>query len=167
MSFEQEPQLWKMRPKHGRDHLFKTPETLWEAACGYFQWCDEHSVFQMVRGPSSQPVMGMPRVRAYTLQGLCVYLGCGSKYFNHFEAQRAGKTDEVSEEFMRIISLIRDVIFEQKFTAAAAGELNPGIIARELNLTYNNDGVAKAKKKDDDDDKPEKFIVWGDQEIPI
>jgi hypothetical protein len=167
MSFDEKNQLWKLRSKHGRDHLFKTPEALWEAACGYFQWCDEHPVYKVIGGgPVYQPDTCIPKLRAYTLKGLCVYLGCGSKYFNHFEAQLAGKTDEASEEFMRIISLIRDVIYEQKFTAAAVGELNPGIIARELNLAYNNDG-AKPKKKDDDDDKPEKFIVWGDQEIPI
>ena len=34
-------QFWMLRSKHGRDKLFATPEALWEAACEYFQWCDE------------------------------------------------------------------------------------------------------------------------------
>ena len=31
-----------LRSKHGRDKLFATPELLWDAACEYFQWCDEN-----------------------------------------------------------------------------------------------------------------------------
>ena len=31
-----------VKDKHGRDKLFSTPELLWEAACEYFQWCDEN-----------------------------------------------------------------------------------------------------------------------------
>ena len=34
--------FWMLRSKHGRDKLFSTPELLWEAACEYFQWCDEN-----------------------------------------------------------------------------------------------------------------------------
>src|ERR1700678_392766 len=105
MDFPEGNQLWQWRSKHGRDYLFKTPDALWEAASVYFQWCDEHPIFQVVRGPSSQPVLSLPKTRHYTLRGLCVYLGCGSKYFNHFEAQLADKTDEVSEEYKRIIAL--------------------------------------------------------------
>jgi hypothetical protein len=165
MNFPEGNQLWKLRSKHGRDHLFKTPEALWEAACGYFQWCDEHPVYKAEsRSRVDQPYVCIPKLRAYTLKGLCVYLGCGSKYFNHFEAQLAGKTDEVSEEFMRIISLIRDVIYEQKFTAAAAGELNPSIIARELNLAYNS---LTADTKPVEPEKEGTIIEWGDQEIEI
>ena len=33
---------WMLRSKHGRDKLFATPELLWDAACEYFQWCDEN-----------------------------------------------------------------------------------------------------------------------------
>ena len=164
MEFPEGNQLWHLRKKHGRDHLFKTPEALWEAACSYFAWCDGHPVYKVVKGHTSQPVLALPKLRAYTLKGLCVYLGCGSKYFNHFEAQLAGKTDEVSEEFMRVISLIRDVIFEQKFTGAAAGELNPSIIARELNLAYNS---LTADTKPVEPEKEGTIFRWGDQEIEV
>ena len=157
---------WESHSKHGRDHLFKTPEALWEAACGYFQWCDEHPIYVMVKGIASQPYFSMPKLRAYTLRGLCIHLGCGSPYFSQFEAQLAGKTDEVSEEFKRIIALIHDVIYEQKFTAAAAGELNPSLIARELNLNYNASAAIHANT-DTEPKKPRSVIVWGEHEIPI
>ena len=173
MSYEIETQLFRMHAKLNRDYLFKSPEALWEAACGYFEWCEEHAVFLIVKGHPSQPVLPLPKLRAYTLRGLCIYLGCGSRYFHRFEAQLAGKTDEVSEEYKRVISLIHDVIYEQKFTAAAAGELNPGLIARELNLAYNSltsangDPSAANNNESGDAKKPRSVIVWGEHEIPI
>jgi hypothetical protein len=162
MQFETNNKMWKSRSKHGRDYLFKTPEALWEAACEYFQWSDDNPVYKTIpRGPDYQPYVCIPKLRAYTLKGLYIYLGCGNRYFSHFEKQLAGKTDEVSEEFLNVISLIRDVIYEQKFTAAAAGELNPSLIARELNLTYNIETAGK----DGDDGKDGNWIIWGDQRI--
>ena len=35
-------QFWKLHSKHGRDTLFSTPDLMWEAACEYFQWCDDN-----------------------------------------------------------------------------------------------------------------------------
>jgi len=167
MKFEPGNQLWQLREKHGRDYLFKTPEALWEAACGYFKWCDEHPLVKVVRGHRRLAVLALPKLRAYTLKGLYVYLGCGDKYFNHFEVQLSGKTDTVSEEYLRIISLIRDVIFEQKFTAAAAGELNPSLIARELSLAYKGDTASKNEAVSREVKKPQQLIKWGDQELPV
>jgi len=167
MKFEPGNQLWQLREKHGRDYLFKTPEALWEAACGYFQWCDEHPVIKVVRGHRSLPVLALPKLRAYTLHGLYVYLGCGHKYFNHFEAQLAGKTDEVSEEYLRIISLIRNVIYEQKFTAAAAGELNPSLIARELSLAYKGEAALEGNAAHVEPKKEQQYVQWGDHRLPV
>ena len=39
-------QFWKFRSKHGRDKLFATPELLWDAACEYFDWMDEHPLYE-------------------------------------------------------------------------------------------------------------------------
>jgi len=69
--------------------------------------------------------------------------------------------------------MIHDVIYEQKFTAAAAGELNPGLIARELNLAYNSltadSGGTFSKNNNSPEEvkKPRSVIVWGEHEIPI
>ena len=167
MKFVPGNQLWQLREKHGRDYLFKTPEALWEAACGYFQWCDEHPVIKVVKGHRSLPVLALPKLRAYTLHGLYVYLGCGNKYFSHFESRLAGKTDAVSEEYLRVISLIRDVIYEQKFTAAAAGELNPGLIARELSPAYKGDIAAKNGSTQVEEKMEQVLIGWGGQKIPV
>ena len=164
MKFTEGNKLWMSRSKHGRDYLFKTPEALWEAACGYFQWCDDTPAFKTVqRNTCDEGYVRIPKLRAYTLKGLYAYLNCGDRYFNHFEKQLAGKTDEVSEEFTRIIDMIRDIIYEQKFTAAAAGELNPSLIARELNLVYDHEKA----HKNGDDGRDGNWLIWGDQRIRV
>ena len=138
-------QFWKLRSKHGRDKLFATPDLLWEAATEYFQWCEDnplleekvfHSQGLITKATSS-------RMRAYTLEGLCLYLKCNTKYFNQFE----------HKDFSNILTRIRETIYTQKFTGAAADLLNANIIARDLGLTDKKDlttGGDKITNKDID-----------------
>jgi DNA-packaging protein gp3 len=42
---------------------------------------------------------------------------------------------EGKQDFSSIITRIRETIYNQKFTGAAAGFLNPNIIARDFGLT--------------------------------
>ena len=69
----------------------------------------------------------IPRMRPFTIMGLCLYLGVHSGYF--WEMKKKG-----SEEFQYMAGCIEDVVYEQKFTGAATGLLNEGIIIRELGL---------------------------------
>jgi len=142
-------QFWKLRSKHGRDKLFKTPELLWEAACEYFQWCDENP-FKIVEQTKSQSkgvinvktgevtfpnaLTELPVIRPYTIHGLCLYLDCNCMYFNHFEESLKDKTDKQSKDFSIIITRIRETIYNQKFSGAASGFFNSSIIARDLGL---------------------------------
>lgn len=145
-------QFWKLRSKHGRDKLFATPELMWEAAAEYFQWCDDnplHMVEQSRGGKSKKEIqvgeegvnqvdtglVELPIMRAYTLQGLCLYLDANTKYFNEFAEGLKGKEDQMSKDFSYILTRIREVIYNQKFTGAAAGLLNANIIARDLGLS--------------------------------
>lgn len=132
MAFEKGNQFWKLRSKHGRDKLFTTPELLWEAACEYFQWCDDNPLqeeklfhYQGVISRDSSDKM-----RAYTLVGLCLYLNCNQKYFCNFE-----DNNKNSDDFSDIITRIRETIYKQKFEGAAADLLNANIIARDLGLS--------------------------------
>ncbi len=123
--------FWQMADpeKLGRPIKFESPEDLWEKACEYFEWCDnnpfkEEKIFQY-QGIITKGEIN--KMRAYTLRELCLFLGVNETYFNQFN-----KDD--NEEFSKIITRIRDVIFTQKFTGAAADLLNSNIIARELGL---------------------------------
>jgi hypothetical protein len=68
------------------------------------------------------------------MQGLTRFLDCNTVYFNHFEAALKEKDDDTSRDFSKVITRIRETIYEQKFTGAASGFLNPNIIARDLGL---------------------------------
>ena len=122
--------FWELRSKHGRDKLFESPELLWQAACEYFEWCEENSLTEVdFRGKDADRVE-LPKMRAFTMQGLCSYLDCNTAYFRNFKNQE--RVDK--EGFSSIITRIEEVVYNQKFTGAAAGMLNANIIARDLGL---------------------------------
>lgn len=137
-------QFWKLRSKHGRKKLFETPELLWEAACKYFQWCDDNpleteKVFQYQGEITTH---NSPKLRAYTLNGLCLFLDCTEDYFRSFKSQeRVNK-----EAFITVITRIEKTIYEMKFTGAAADLLNPNIIARDLGLSDKKDVSLKGEQ---------------------
>ena len=69
----------------------------------------------------------LPKMRAFTIHGLCSYFDTNSAWFRQFRAAN-------HEGFSTILTRIEDIIYNQKFTGAAAGFLNPNIIARDLGL---------------------------------
>lgn len=131
-------QFWKMRTKHGRDKLFETADLLWQAACEYFQWCDENPWFKneaVKAGDHFGEHVQVPIARPYTLQGMCIYLDCNTAYLRQFKAS-LGKEPS---DFSTIISKIEEIIYTQKFEGAAVGAFNANIIARDLGLTDKKD----------------------------
>jgi len=125
-------EFWKLRSKHGRDKLFKTPNLLWIAATEYFQWCEDNPLYEVKAFNTRENGIvqeQLPKIRALTLTGLCLYLDCSTEYFRHFETN-----NKDSKDFMPIITRIRETIYTQKFEGAAADLLNPNIIARDLGL---------------------------------
>lgn len=143
-------QFWKLRSKHGRNKLFATPELLWDAAIEYFEWCDENPLKEEklfhYQGDISKESVN--KLRAYTITALCLYLDCSTEYFRHFETNNKDNKD-----FMPIITRIRETIYSQKFTGAAAELLNPNIIARDLGLSDKqeiiNETIIKGISLDD------------------
>lgn len=121
-------QFWKLRSKHGRDKLFESPELLWEAACEYFAWCENNPLIEVDFKGKDADEVHIPKMRAFTLHGLCLYLDCSREWWTKFRAAD-------HKDFLPVISRIEDTIHDQKFTGAAAGFLNPNIIARDLGLT--------------------------------
>lgn len=126
-------QFWKLRSKHGREKLFSSSELLWEAAAEYFTWCDENPLYESKAFAYQGEVIieQLPKLRAYTMEGLCLYLGCTDDYFRSFKSQdRLNK-----EDYITVITRIEKTIYNQKFTAAAADLLNANIISRDLGLS--------------------------------
>ena len=134
MSATKGNQFWKLRSKHGRDKLFESPELLLEAAQEYFQWCDKHPLKEQkafaYQGKITRTTLN--KMRAYTMNGLCIYLGCSESYFRKF---KSSLEDNETEGFFTVIELIENIIYEQKYTGAAADLLNANIISRSLGLS--------------------------------
>lgn len=123
-------QLWKLRKSHGREKIYKTPDALWKAACKYFQWCVDNPIKSTTGTTKDGKTLSQAKVnehiRAMTIQGLSIHLGI---------TPQAWRVYRNREEFTDTCDLIEAVMYEQKFTGAAAGELNPAIISRDLGLT--------------------------------
>jgi hypothetical protein len=125
-------QFWKLRSKHGRDKLFTTPELLWDAACAYFQWCeDNHLAEEKVFQYQGEIVRAEVRkMRAMTLSGMCFYLHCSESYFRAFKST----CQEKDKDILTVIDDIETIIYNQKFAGASADLLNANIISRDLGL---------------------------------
>lgn len=127
-------QFWKLRSKHGRDKLFATPELMWEAACEYFQWCVDNPLERaevIKSGNKAGSMFKVPVLRAFSMEGLCNYLDCGSEYFRQFKRNLKPK----DKDFSRVITRIEEVVSCQQYEGAAANLLNANIVARKLGLT--------------------------------
>ncbi len=143
-------EFWKLRSKHGRDKLFETPELMWEAACEYFQWCEDNPFTEskpMVTSNggnegSSIEMAEIPIKRPFTIEGLCLYLGATSAYFRAFKSQDRAK----KEDFITVIGEIEETVANQQFSGAAAGFFNANIIARKLGLKEQTDLTTGGEK---------------------
>jgi len=152
-------QFWKLRSKHGRDKLFESATLLWEAACEYFQWVDDHpfietkpmSVSHGMNSGSEIQMVEIPIKRPYTLHALCLYCDCGTAYFRNFRNEERSKGDD----FKSVIAKIEETIYNQKFEGAAAGFFNANIIARDLGLKDTIDNNITDNRKQTSDLFPE------------
>lgn len=119
--------FWKARSKHGRDRLFESADALWEACCEYFEWVEANPLYEMKAFAYQGVVVQEPvaKMRAMTIGGLCIFLDIDEVTWRRWR--------EV-EDFCTVVSRAEQIIYQQKFTGAAADLLNPNIIARDLGL---------------------------------
>jgi len=125
-------QFWKARSKHGRDKLFKSAELLWDACCEYFEWVEDHPLMEAkafsFQGDSW--IESIPKMRAMTIGGLCIFLDIDETTW------RAWREDN---DLSTVVTRAEKIIYQQKFTGAAADLLNANIIARDLGLSDKSD----------------------------
>lgn len=118
-------QFWKLRSKHGRDAIFETPESLWKAACEYFQYVDDNPEQVEVPHVKSGTVKVKHR-QPYTKQDFALFVG-----FSRWEDV---VNQREREGFSEIVTRIESIIYSNKFRGAAIGIYNSNIIARDLGL---------------------------------
>lgn len=121
-------QFWKLRLKHGRDRIIKSPEELWDNALEYFRWCDENPIIEIdFRGKNVERVE-LEKRRPYQKDAFALACDCSS-----WDVIEALKT--VNEDFLAVVTRIERAITLQKYEGAAVGQFNPLIIARDLGLS--------------------------------
>lgn len=119
--------FWEARSSHGRNPKFESPEALWAACCEYFEWVEANPLYE-VKAFAFQGVVtqeSLPKLRAMTISGLCIFLDITRQTWGTFRAM---------EGFSDITTRAEEIIYDQKFSGAAADLLNANIIARDLGL---------------------------------
>ncbi|EPL1176347.1 DNA-packaging protein [Morganella morganii] len=119
--------FWEARSSHGRSPKFESPDDLWNACCEYFQWVEDNPLWEMKAFSYQGEVTQEPiaKMRAMTLTGLCLFLDIADSTWQLYRAR---------EDFMAVTTRAEKVIYDQKFSGAAADLLNANIIARDLGL---------------------------------
>lgn len=128
--------FWEARSSHGAYPKFSNPDDLWEACCEYFDWNLDNPLFEdkLVTFQGSATHEPVEKMRAMTISGLCIFLDVSRSTWDEWRTARPDLSD--------IIARAEAVIYEQKFTGAAADLLNPNIIARDLGLADKQDNTS-------------------------
>ena len=121
--------LWKLNPKLselGKERKY-TPEQLYAKIQDYFDWIKANPILELKAFASQGEVIyaTLPKPRAMTIQGLAVFLNIVPQTWREWRATKA---------YPAIQDWAESVIYEQKFSGAAAGVLNASIVARDLGL---------------------------------
>ena len=142
-------QFWKLRLKHGRNCIIETAKELWENFEEYSDWCENNPLFEdqliktkVDRDSEKVDAYSCKKMRAMTKDSFS--LACGLSGWEVIEGYK-----QRGKDFVEIIMRIEKYIYDQKFTGASAGLLNPNIIARDLglidksNVDFNQKNVIK------------------------
>jgi hypothetical protein len=129
-------QFWLARSSHGAKPKFECAEELWAACVEYFDWVQENPLYEdkLVTFQGVATHEPVAKMRAMTIAGLCLFLDIGRSTWGDYKGR---------EDFSEVVSRAEQIIYEQKFTGAAADLLNPNIIARELGLADRSELTGK------------------------
>ena len=128
MGAQEGNQFWKARSSHGRKPKFADEDVLWDACCEYFTWVEENPLWESkVVQRNGEPVdHPLSKMRAMTISGMCVFLDITEDTWDNYRKR---------DGFLGVTKKVDAIIRDQKFSGAAAGLLNPNIIARDLGLS--------------------------------
>jgi hypothetical protein len=120
--------FWEARSSHGRTPKYETAEMLEDAIRQYFEWNEANPLYEgkLVTFQGQSTVEPVPKLRAMTMVGMCMYIGVTRETWSEWRQSRP--------DFSDTIAWAEGVIYRQKFEGASADLLNPNIIARDLGL---------------------------------
>jgi len=125
--------FWEARSSAGPKPKFADAETLWAACCEYFDWAHSNPLYadQLVTFQGTATHEPVAKMRAMTIGGLCIFLDIDETTWRDWKDTRP--------DLSPIVTRAEAIIYQQKFTGAAADLLNGSIIARDLGLADKKD----------------------------
>jgi hypothetical protein len=134
--------FWAARSSAGPAPLFASSEDLWGACVEYFEWAAANPLYEdsLVTFQGSARHEPMARMQAMTIRGLCLFLDIEDRTWELWRKDRP--------DLAQALRRAEAVIYHQKFSGAAAGLLNPSIVARELALVDRTDLTATIETVD-------------------
>lgn len=125
--------FWEARSSHGAKPKFEHTKDLWSACCEYFEWVESNPLWEdkLVTFQGAATHEPIAKMRAMTIQGLCIFLDVTHDTWIEWRKSRS----DLSE----VIARAESIIYQQKFSGAAADLLNANIIARDLGLADRNE----------------------------
>lgn len=121
-------QYYLLRSTDGREKIFDSPKELAEACNEYFKWAQDNPMLeeQVFHSQGMLTRADVSKMRPFSLEALCNHLDICVNTFKNYEKR---------DDFLIVTTRVRQIIDTQQFEGAAAGFLNPNIIARKLGLT--------------------------------
>lgn len=121
--------VWARRTRFSARRLYENPKDLMAACIEYFDFIEENPLVEEKCGfHEGVAVYGeTKKMRAMTPGGLATFLGVT------LETLKKWKKNEA--DLKPVLEWAEQIIYEQKFTGAAAGLLNSVIISRDLGLS--------------------------------
>ena len=137
MSAPKGNRFWEARSSHGRKPKFKSSDDLWDACQQYFEWVDDNPLetSELVKFQGQATIATLPKMRAMTIDGLCMFIDISDTTWANYRGR--------GKDFLAVTTRVERVIYQQKFTGAAADLLNPNIIARDLGLADKKEHTGK------------------------
>lgn len=122
----------------GQPKSFAKPETLWNAAIKYFEWCEDNPITKNdFKGKDADEVL-YEMARPFTEDGFCIHANITRQTWENYQGLGAAKEGsdqrKTYEKYFTVSSRIKQIIRTQKFEGAAVGIYNHAIIARDLGL---------------------------------
>lgn len=129
--------FWLARSSAGPNPKFSSADDLWESCLEYFDWVHDNPLYEdkLITYQGEATHEAVAKLRAMTIGGLCLFLDIDVSTWSGWRADRA--------DLIPVITRAEQVIYQQKFTGAAADLLNPNIIARDLGLSDKTETTHK------------------------
>lgn len=124
--------LWKKsienRKKLGK---FPGPHAVLELVCEYFEWVEDNPLQEskLVTYEGLSNLEQIPKMRAPSMPGLCAFLGI------HRDTWGSWRRGDDRVELKDVVEWAEQIMYDRKYSGAAAGLLNPMMIARDLGLS--------------------------------